>query len=129
MALLIVLMRAGLAIRLVEINANKAVVFLFSTVPYLSEFMVWLYAGNVFFSSWSRFEMGLFAAVMSPVGPSVIINQLLAVLAERRHKVGFVPRQVVITAPLEAVLAIVIFEWFDKLFQSHEGDNRKYVGC
>ena len=50
MALLVVLMRAGLAIRLAEMNANKVVVLLFSTVPYLSEFLVWLYAGNMYFT-------------------------------------------------------------------------------
>ena len=78
--------------------------------------------------SWTRFEMGLFASVMCPVGPSVIINQLLGIIAERGKKVGFVPRQVVITAPLEAVLAIVIFEWFGKYFQSSDGgENSKYV--
>lgn len=67
-ALVIVLMRAGLEIKIDEIYANGLSAFLFSTVPYMIEFFTFMYYGAQFFPSFSIISMGLFASIMVPQG-------------------------------------------------------------
>eukprot|EP01041_Mallomonas_annulata_P001187 gene1187-2311_t len=113
--LIIVLMRAGLAVNFKEIHDNLQTTTVLSIIPYLGEFFVWLYVGSVFFG-WNVIDMGLMASIMAPLGPSVIISGLLMMVANEKKKPhGYVPRQLLITTPIEAVLAIVLFGIFSNL--------------
>lgn len=67
-ALVIVLMRAGLEIKIDEIYANGLTTFLLSTVPYMIEFFTFMYYGAQFFPTFSIISMGLFASIMVPQG-------------------------------------------------------------
>jgi len=117
LALIIVLMRAGLAIKFDEISKNSLATTLLSIVPYMSEFFAFMYVGVVIFG-WSAIDMGLFASVMAPLGPSVVISGLLSIVAKPNRDVGYVPKQILISSPLEAVLAIVLFGIFSNLEQT-----------
>jgi len=74
-ALIIVLMRAGLSIKFDEIWNNGTATFILSTLPYFAEFFIWLYVGQLFFG-WNTIDMGMFASIMAPLGPSVVISGL-----------------------------------------------------
>lgn len=67
-ALTIVLMRAGLAIKFEEIQANGLMIFLLCIIPYIAEFFVFMYFGKTFFPEFSTVTMGLFASIMAPLG-------------------------------------------------------------
>jgi NhaP-type Na+/H+ or K+/H+ antiporter len=129
-ALLIVLMRAGLSIKVKEVHRTRVESSVLGTVPYLFEFFAFMFLGPLnlvgdVFSGWSLTEMGLLAAVMAPLGPSVVITQALQALAQKGRKIGFVPKVSLISAPLEAVLAIFMFDVFRNLMEEAE-DNSKY---
>ena len=122
-------MRAGLSIK-IESSTNAASGTLLSSVPYTCEFLSWLFIasnsslGSVF-SGWSLVEMGVLASVMAPLGPSVVITQALTELSQKGRKIGFVPKMSLITAPLEAVLAIFMYDVFTKALEEQE-DFRRY---
>ena len=130
LALLIVLMRAGLSIKVKEVRRTQLASSLLSSVPYTCEFLSWLFIasnsslGSVF-SGWSLVEMGVLASVMAPLGPSVVITQALTELSQKGRKIGFVPKMSLITAPLEAVLAIFMYDVFTKALEE-EADFRRY---
>lgn len=67
-ALTIVLMRAGLAIKFDEISANALATFLLCTIPYMVEFFAFMYIGKSYFTTFSTISMGLFASIMAPLG-------------------------------------------------------------
>ncbi len=130
LALLIVLMRAGLSIKVKEVRRTQLASALLSSVPYFCEFLSWLFItsssgiGDVF-TEWSVLEMGVLASVMTPLGPSVVITQALTELSQKGRKIGFVPKMSLITAPLEAVLAIFTYDVFTKALEE-EDDFRRY---
>ena len=66
-ALVIVLMRAGLAIKFDEIYANGLATFLLCSLPYMAEFFTFMYVGQTYFH-WDTLTMGLFASIMAPLG-------------------------------------------------------------
>jgi hypothetical protein len=123
-ALLLVLMRAGLSIKVKEVRRTLLASSVLSSLPYLFEFCAFLFLGraistalggtNGVFAGWSLTEMGLLASVMAPLGPSVVVTQALQAIAMKGRKIGFAPKVSLITAPLEAVLAIFMFDVFSK---------------
>lgn len=126
-ALTIVLMRAGLAVKLKEIYRNKIATVTLSLLPYCAEFMSWFLISRALqhalgesflFYNWSTTELGLMASVLTPLGPSAIITQCLAAIARQDQDHGFLPKQAVITAPFEAIIAILLFDLFSKLNDS-----------
>jgi NhaP-type Na+/H+ or K+/H+ antiporter len=118
-ALLIVLIRAGLAIKFDEIKAKLLSTVLLSIVPFFAEFFCFMYASLGSLDGWSSTDAGLFASVMAPLGPSVVISGMLMLMANPKNKdYGHIPQQIVISAPLEAVIAIVLFGIFASLEQT-----------
>lgn len=124
-ALTIVLMRAGLAIKFDEIMATGPVTAVFCCIPYFCEFFLWMYAGQTFFG-WPIIDMGLFASIMAPLGPSVVISTLLQFVAGKKDH-GYVPKQILISTPIEAVIAIVLFGIFANLEQSSKDTMYPWV--
>jgi Kef-type K+ transport system membrane component KefB len=115
-ALIIVLMRSGLSIKFDELKATAIVSGVFSWLPYFAEFFLWMYIG-VYFFHWRTIDMGLMASIMSPLGPSVVLSGLLQMVAGKKNY-GYVPKQMIITTPIEAVIAIVLFGIFSNLEQA-----------
>jgi NhaP-type Na+/H+ or K+/H+ antiporter len=112
-ALVIVLMRAGLSTRLDEIYRSSVASLTLSTLPYFGEFFMFMYVGHKIFG-WSVIDMGLFSSIMAPLGPSVVISGLLQLLSQKKDY-GFLPKQMLISTPIEAVVAIILFGIFSTL--------------
>ena len=72
-ALVIVLMRAGLAIKFDEIVTYAVGTTLFSIIPYMAEFFAFMYIGKTYFTDFSTISMGLFASIMAPLGNEITI--------------------------------------------------------
>jgi len=116
-ALVIVLMRAGLSIKFEEIYATSLSTTLLCMIPYMTEFFAWVYIGKSIFH-WETIDMGLWASLMAPLGPSVVISGLLQLLANGKKDYGYPTKQILISTPIEAVLAIVLFGIFQNLEQT-----------
>lgn len=123
LALIIVLMRAGLSIKFDEIKATAVPTFLLCLIPYMAEFFAWMFIGKEIFG-WDIIDMGLWASVMAPLGPSVVISGLLQLIGNGKKDYGYPTKQIVISTPIEAVIAIVMFGIFQNLEQS--GTNTLY---
>jgi hypothetical protein len=117
-ALIIVLMRAGLAIKLGEIKANLVPTIVLCFIPYMGEFFTIMYSGKALLTGWSDAEMGLFASVMAPLGPSLVISSMLVFASDKKKEYGYTPAQIIMSSPFEAVVAIVLFNIFGSLVQT-----------
>jgi hypothetical protein len=113
----VVLMRAGLAVDLADIKNAMVPCVVYSLLPYMAEFFGFMYTGVKMFG-WPAVEMGLFAAMMAALGPSVVIPPMLVLLSNPKKNYGYIPKQILICAPLEAVIAFVLFAVFTILNQS-----------
>eukprot|EP01034_Spumella_vulgaris_P002590 gene2590-3360_t len=109
-------MRSGLSIKFDELKATAIVSGVFSWLPYFAEFFLWMYIG-VYFFHWRTIDMGLMASIMAPLGPSVVLSGLLQMVGGKKNY-GYVPKQMIITTPIEAVIAIVLFGIFSELEQA-----------
>lgn len=117
-ALIIVLMRAGLAIKFDEIKKNLFPTIMLCLVPLLGEFFFIMFLCQPLLPGWSLTDMGLLASVMAPLGPSVVISAMLGYSSNKKKTYGYPVQQTMITAPIEAVIAIVLFNIFANLAQT-----------
>jgi len=114
--LLIVLIRAGLSIKFDEISENKLATGLLCAGPYIFEFIGWISIGRIYYD-WPIANLGLFASVMAPLGPSVVISSLMLLIGKTHRDHGYVTKQALISTPIEAVLAIILFSIFSSIVQ------------
>ena len=63
---------------------------------------------------------------MAPLGPSVVISTLLGLVAQKKYH-GYPPKQIVISTPIEAVIAIVLFGIFQNLEQTERSTLYPWV--
>ncbi len=127
LALIVVLMRAGLAINFDEIYSTSIPTFLLATIPYLGEFFMWTYAGKTQYSGWSTIDLGLWGSIMAPLSPTIVISGLLALLGNHKKDYGYPTKQIMISAPMESVLAIVFFGIFQNLEESERSTLYPWV--
>jgi len=127
LCLVIVIMRAGFSLRVRDFYANQLSTLVLSSVPFFGEFCVWMFLGVYYFDGWTLPETGLFASAMAPVGPSVIINQMLNILGQTKRNYGTVPKQMLMNAPLEAVLAIAMFGFFQAYNEKEDNSVSPWV--
>ena len=110
-ALIIVLMRAGLTLKPSKIAQGGFFVILLSFLPYFAEFAVILGIG-MYFLQWGVIDMGLLASILAALSPSLVIPGMIRMVHE---KLGYTPRLVLTAAPIEVVLAIILFNIFANL--------------
>lgn len=111
LSLTLVLMRAGLAVDVDDVLRNKVSTFVMAYIPYLCEFFVFLYVGRALFG-WTVIQMGLWASCMAALGPAVVLPCMLQLMTSAKTNYGYVPKQVLISTPIEAVSAVVLFSIF-----------------
>lgn len=126
-------------------------------IPYMGEVLALSLALSYHLTDWSVVEIALFASVLAPLGPSVIVVGLLSLVETSKDKTvvksvekdningvvcsngsgtssendieeedaaesvakdyGFIPKLILMSAPIEAVLSIVLFEILATLLQ------------
>jgi solute carrier family 9B (sodium/hydrogen exchanger), member 1/2 len=112
-ALTIVLLRAGLSIEIKTISRDWVPNLCLSFVPYMCEFLPF---STLF--GWTDIEMGLFSAMISSVSPSLVIPGMINLLASTKHDYGFIPKIILLSTPIESVIAVLLFSIFSMLNQS-----------
>jgi solute carrier family 9B (sodium/hydrogen exchanger), member 1/2 len=114
LALIVVLMRAGMTLKLKDVVSKGVLAVSLAIVPYFAEFAV-EYAASKLYLGWSSLECGLLASILAALSPSLVIPGMIKYVEEG---LGYTPRQVLVSAPLEVVLAIILFNIFVSLLQS-----------
>ena len=110
-ALVIVVMRAGLTLNPVEIYNKGYMTIVLSFLPYFAEFAAIL-AVTVHLYGWNSIDAGLFASIMAALSPSLVIPFMIQ-LVDKGY--GFTTKCVLTSAPVEVVLAIILFNIFANL--------------
>jgi hypothetical protein len=110
-------MRAGMAVKFEELTKWAWPTALLCVVPYFAEFITFMYAGQSFFN-WPIVDMGLWASIMAPLSPALVISSMLILIADKIKDHGYVPKQVLAAAPIESTLAIVLFGIFVSICNS-----------
>jgi solute carrier family 9B (sodium/hydrogen exchanger), member 1/2 len=114
LALIVVLMRAGLTLNLKDVIKKGVLAVSLAVVPYFAEFAV-EYSLSKLFLGWSNLECGLLCSILAALSPSLVIPGMIKYVEEG---VGYTPRQVLVSAPLEVVFSIILFNIFISLLQS-----------
>lgn len=112
-ALIIVIMRAGLSLKPREILARGYMTLALSILPYFVEFAIILRSSQIAFD-WSAVDAGLLASILAALSPSLVIPGMIKLVDE---KLGYTPRNVLTSAPIEVVLAIILYGIFSNLEQ------------
>jgi solute carrier family 9B (sodium/hydrogen exchanger), member 1/2 len=114
LALIVVLMRAGMTLKLKDVVQKGILAVSLAVVPYFAEFAV-EYSVSKLLLGWSSLECGLLCSMLAALSPSLVIPGMIKYVEEG---VGYTPRQVLVSAPLEVVFAIILFNIFVSLLQS-----------
>jgi predicted transglutaminase-like protease len=80
--------------------------------------------------------MGVWASIMSAIGPSIVISSMLNLVTDKKRDRGYPPKQIIISTPIEAFIAIVLFGIFSNLEQTSRSSlypwvetHTLYVNC
>lgn len=114
LALIVVLMRAGMTLKLKDVIDKGVIAVSLAVVPYFAEFAV-EYSASRLFLGWTSLECGLLCSVLAALSPSLVIPGMIKYVEEG---LGYTPRLVLSSAPLEVVFSIILFNIFVSLLQS-----------
>lgn len=95
--------------------------FCLAVIPYLLEFGFISLLASSLYPTWEEQDIALFASVLAALSPSLIIPGMLKMVEEN---IGVVPKQVLSSAPLEFVFAVITFNVFVGFTAS--GSNPQY---
>jgi hypothetical protein len=110
-ALVIVLMRAGISLKPKTISKEGLIAILLCFLPYVLEFVVELVVGMQVLG-WNAKDAGLLASILAALSPALVIAGMINMV---EHKLGYTPRLVLSSAPVEVVLAIILYGIFANL--------------
>lgn len=85
-----------------------------SVVPYFTEFAVEVGIGMRLLG-WNGVDMGLLASILAALSPSLVIPGMIKMTEE---KLGYTPKTVLTSAPIEVVLSIILYNIFANFEQT-----------
>lgn len=108
MALVFILIKAGLSLRLKDLRTNGRAAVLLSFVPALCEIGAWGLLGHLFLPlSW--LEALLLGAVIASVSPAVIVPRMTAMMDSGLGSTKGIPQMILAGASMDDVIVIVLF--------------------
>lgn len=116
-------MRAGLTLRVEDILKKGRLAMFLSFIPYMCEFAVMTGFG-MYILGWNATDMGLLASILAALSPSLVIPGMIKFVGE---KLGYTPTMVLTAAPIEVVLAIILFNIFTNLEQTSRNSLYPWV--
>lgn len=114
LALIIVLMRAGITLKPREIAKAGFMTVTLSVLPYFCEWAVMMGIA-LHLLRWSVIDTGLLTSILAALSPSLVIPGMIRFVGD---KLGYTPKAVLTSAPIEVVLAIILFNIFANLEQT-----------
>ncbi len=107
-ALVIILLRAGLALEMNDFKNTKLSVVLMSFVPALFE-IVTITLGAMVLFSFSMLDGLLLATVVAAVSPAVIVPKMIKIMDEGYGQTKKIPQLILAAASLDDVVVLVLF--------------------
>lgn len=107
-ALIIILIRAGLSLKFEELKQAKLPIFLLSFLPACFEITAYIFLSK-FILGFSYKDGFLLGSVIAAVSPAVIVPSMLKVIANVKNKQ--IPKIVLAAASLDDVVVIVLFSF------------------
>lgn len=114
-ALVIILLRAGLGISREDLNAVGRTALLMSVIPGVLEGLAVMLAA-VLLLGWSWIEGGMLGFILAAVSPAVIVPAMLRLKGEGYGQRRRVPAMILASASIDDVVAISIFSAFMGLY-------------
>ncbi len=113
-ALIIILIRAGLNLNIKKLKESGSVAVLICFVPAIIEIIATTLIAPLFFNI-SHIEAALLGSVIAAVSPAVIVPKMLNLIDEGYGKDKGVPQLVMIGASVDDVFVIILFTAFSSL--------------
>jgi NhaP-type Na+/H+ or K+/H+ antiporter len=107
-ALLIILLRAGLSLNLKELKAIGRPAILLSFLPALFEFTGALIIGPIFFGL-TLLDAAILGAIFAAVSPAIVIPRMLELMKQKRGTDKLIPQMIMAGASIDDVFVIVVF--------------------
>lgn len=111
MALIIILLKAGLSLNLADLKKVGRPAVLMSFLPACAEVGGYMLLAPMLFSI-SRSEAALMGAVLSAVSPAVVVPRMVALIEEKRGTEKSIPQMILAGASCDDVFVIVLFSSF-----------------
>lgn len=128
MALVIILIKAGLSLRLEDLKKVGRPALLLSFLPAGFEIMgVILLAPPLL--KVSRMEAAVMGAVLGAVSPAVVVPRMVKLMEEGRGTKKGIPQMILAGASLDDVFVIVLFTTFVEMAQGEGADWRTLAGA
>tara|TARA_B100000686_G_C16790780_1_gene978556 strand:+ start:2337 stop:3461 length:1125 start_codon:yes stop_codon:yes gene_type:complete len=120
-ALIVILLRAGLELRRDTLKRIGATALVMSCVPAIFEGLLVLYLAPIFFHI-SYLEAAILGTILAAVSPAVVVPLMLKMMDEKRGTKKGIPTLILGASSVDDVFVIVIFTI---LLRVHSGDSEK----
>ncbi len=107
-ALIVILLRAGLGIKRDTLNKVGKYAFRLSFIPGVIEGMTILFVGSRFLGI-SRLEAGILGFIIAAVSPAVVVPSMLELIEQNKGEKKGIPTIILAGASIDDVVAITIF--------------------
>lgn len=118
MALILILVKAGLAINLRDIWNLGRPLLMMATVPVLLELIVLTYLGLTVFEL-HGLEALLLATAVCAVSPAVVVFRMIHLIEQRYGIAKKIPQLIMVASSLEDIVVVVVFSLVLTLVESH----------
>jgi len=122
-ALIVILLRAGLGIKRDTLNKVGRYAFRLSFIPGVIEGITIMFIGSVFLGI-SKLEAGILGFIIAAVSPAVVVPQMLELIQQNKGEKKGIPTIILAGASIDDVVAITIFS---SLLGIYGGKNIKIV--
>ncbi|WP_251439964.1 cation:proton antiporter [Veillonella intestinalis] len=118
MALILILVKAGLAINLRDIWNLGRPLLMMATVPVLLELIVLTYLGLTVFEL-HGLEALLLATAVCAVSPAVVVFRMIHLIEQRYGIAKKIPQLIMVASSLEDIVVVVVFSLVLTLVEAH----------
>ena len=118
-ALIIILLRAGLTLNINDIKTIGLPAFLMSFVPATFEIITAIVVGMVFFSR-SALEMAVVGSILGAVSPAVVVPRMIRFIEEHKGEKHHVPQLILAGASADDIFVVVVFSSLINMLVSGE---------
>lgn len=116
MALIIILLKAGLSLNLADLKKVGRPAVMMSCVPASCEILAFFLFGPYFFGI-NRMEAALMGAVMGAVSPAVVVPRMVHLIEKKYGTEKSIPQMVLAGASCDDIYVIVLFSTFLSMAQ------------
>lgn len=126
MALIIILLKAGLSLDLSDLKKAGRAAVLLSFVPASFEILGYTLFAPVFFEI-NRIEAALMGAVLGAVSPAVVVPRMVSLMDKKYGTKKAIPQMILSGASCDDIFVIVLFSTFLSMAQGGRADVMDFV--